>query len=190
MITASQRPTWASKLKTSTTELRQRIIVFIVGGATYSESRSCYEVSKKWNRDVILGSTELITPQLFISELARARESRQNLNLSMDQVRSVPPPVQPPQPQQGGLPSRPSPASPNIPPSMRPGQPQGTSPSRNGGMGGPRPIPGHTKSPPPHLAHTPGHGTPPPSSHHHKSTGSKDSKEEKKEKKKKKFGMF
>src|SRR5579859_2798681 len=175
------------------TEQRQRIIVFIVGGATYSESRSCYEISKKWNRDVILGSTELITPQSFISELARARESRQNLNLSMDKVRSVPPPVQPHQPQQGvGLPPRPSQASSNIPASMRPGgpsPPHGTSPSRNG-MGGPRPIPGHTKSPPPHLAHMPGHGTPSSSSHHHKSTGSKDSKEEKKKKKKKKFGMF
>jgi hypothetical protein len=79
---------------------------------------------------------------------------------------------------------------------MRPGGPTqshaGISPSRNGGVGGPRPIPGHkVSSPSPaHVAHTPGHGTP-PTSLHHKSSGSKDSKEEKKEKKKKKkFGMF
>ena len=163
--------------------------MFIVGGATYSESRSCYEISKKFNRDVILGSTELITPQSFISELARARDSRQNLNLTMDKVRSIPQ-AQPP-PQQTGLPSRPSQGSPNIPASMRPAgapQPQGTGPSRNGGVGGPRPIPGQ-KSAQPHMAHIPGHGPPPPTLHH-KSSASKDSKEEKKEKKKKKFGMF
>lgn len=51
-------------------EQKQRIIVFIAGGATYSESRSCYEVSKKWNRDVILGATDMITPAMFIRELS------------------------------------------------------------------------------------------------------------------------
>lgn len=174
--------------------------MFIVGGATYSEARSCYEVSKKWNRDVILGSTDMITPQSFISELARTREPRRNLNLSMDQVRSIPPPQPaPPQHQQGALPLHPSQGRvgppQNVPSSMRPGgqgQGHGTSPSRNGGVGGPRPMGGQMRSPQPHVAHTPGHGTPPPSVLH-KSSGSKDSaedKKDKKDKKKKKFGMF
>ena len=93
-----QRAGWATRGKSAVTEQRQRIIVFIAGGATYSESRSCYEASKKWNRDVILGTTDMITPAMFIRELSRTREPRQNLNLAMDKVRSVPQPQQQYQP--------------------------------------------------------------------------------------------
>jgi syntaxin-binding protein 1 len=186
------------------TEQRQRIIVFIAGGATYSESRSCYEISKKWNRDVILGSTEMLTPTSFISELARSRESRQNLNLAMDQTRAMPRhhsdhsqhqrPLQA-TPSQGSLPSRPSQGRmgppQNIPSAMRPGSGHGSQ-SRNGIVGGPRPIPGQPRSPPQHVAHGPGHATPPATlGPQHRQPASKDNKDgDKKEKKKKKFGMF
>jgi syntaxin-binding protein 1 len=203
----SQRPTWASRGAAKATEQRQRIIVFIAGGATYSESRSCYEVSKKWNRDVVLGSTDMITPSTFIRELSRTRESRQSLNLAMDKTRSIPQQQQPQQPYptqggvppgaQTGLPSRPSAGRmgppQGIPSQMRPGSGHG---SRNG-LGGPRPMGGGggPRSPPPHVAHGPGHAVTPVNSHgsYHRPTssgGTKDGEKKEKEKKKKKLGLF
>jgi syntaxin-binding protein 1 len=179
-----------------TNEQRQRIIVFIAGGATWSESRACYDVSKKWNRDVILGTTDMLTPISFLRELSRTREPRQKLNLAMDAVRTAPRQPDPvPQPRTSpgpaALPSHPNQGrvvSPTIPPSgLRPG-----SSSRNGVPGGPRPIPAQPRSPPAHIAHGPGHASTQPShsSSHRQSpsTASGEGKEEKK--KKKKFGMF
>ncbi|KHJ41974.1 Sec1 family protein [Trichuris suis] len=49
-----------------------RLIVFIVGGLTYSEMRCAYEVTrdkKAW--EVIIGSDQLITPQRFLENLAK-----------------------------------------------------------------------------------------------------------------------
>jgi hypothetical protein len=48
-----------------------RIIVFIVGGMTFSETRVVYEVSKAKNRDIIIGSTHFLTPHMFVNELKR-----------------------------------------------------------------------------------------------------------------------
>lgn len=43
-----------------------RIIVFVAGGVTYSELRSAYEISE---RDVVIGSTHIITPKQFVDDL-------------------------------------------------------------------------------------------------------------------------
>lgn len=185
------------------TEQRQRIIIFIAGGATYSESRSCYEVSKKLNRDIILGTTDMITPAMYIRELSRTREPRQNLNLSMDQVRSMPQPQQqyqppaqqstpPPREQQLGRMGPPQ----NLPASMRPGSGPGS--SRNGAAataapipsrpipGQPRPMPGQPRGNLAHVAHSPGYGT----TSQHPPTLSDGKDGDKKDKKKKKLGLF
>lgn len=140
----------------------------------------------------------MITPTMFIRELSRTREPRQNLNLSMDKLRS--PPQQPQQQlqqqqQQQGLPSRPAAqgrmgSSQSIPSSMTPGSGQG---SRNGAAapGGSRPVPGQPRPVPGQSRSTPGHGTVSPHESQHRQTSSKDSKDgDKKEKKKKKLGLF
>jgi hypothetical protein len=45
------------------------LIVFIVGGASYSESRSIYELQKEHQRPVFLVSTGMLNAQRFISQL-------------------------------------------------------------------------------------------------------------------------
>jgi syntaxin-binding protein 1 len=168
--------------------------VFIAGGATYAESRACYEVSKQWNRDVILGATDMITPSSFVRDLSKSRDSRQDLKLAMDQVRSMPSPQQRMDPPQAPRPS----AAGRMPSSQAAPSAMSSSGGRNGagGVGGPRPAPisrGYSSGPasPTHIAHGPGHGAYPPSGSGHHKSSSKDSKEgDKKDKKKKKLGIF
>ncbi|KAJ1447668.1 Sec1-like protein [Pelagophyceae sp. CCMP2097] len=48
-----------------------RVIVLFLGGVTYSEVRSAYEVSAATGREVVIGGTSLLTPQLFLDSLAQ-----------------------------------------------------------------------------------------------------------------------
>lgn len=87
----SSRPQWAERAKTRTVkEPRQRMIVFQLGGMTYSEIRSAYQVSAASNRDIFIGeaspalcnvamdtkelfhagSSHILTPKDFLQELA------------------------------------------------------------------------------------------------------------------------
>jgi len=55
------------KTQTETTRSLPRLIVFVVGGASYSETRSAYEVTEAYKQwEVILGGSELLTPDGFL----------------------------------------------------------------------------------------------------------------------------
>ncbi|CAO1618751.1 unnamed protein product [Sympodiomycopsis kandeliae] len=50
-------------------ETRQRVLVFVAGGMTYSEIRSVYQISSKYNKDGYIGSSDVLTPEGFINTL-------------------------------------------------------------------------------------------------------------------------
>ncbi|KAG5518740.1 hypothetical protein PMAC_002709 [Pneumocystis sp. 'macacae'] len=78
------KPAWAKK-NTSISETAQRIFLFIVGGATYSESRVCYELSKTHGRDVILITTNMLTTKKWLQNLSMLKLPRELLGLPIDQ---------------------------------------------------------------------------------------------------------
>jgi syntaxin-binding protein 1 len=79
----SAKPTWA-KGKLSSIEPRQRIIVFVAGGATYSEARACYDVAEHTSRDVMLVTSHMLTPRLFLQQVGDLSIDRQRLALPAD----------------------------------------------------------------------------------------------------------
>ncbi|KAL8669411.1 MAG: hypothetical protein Q9168_005999 [Polycauliona sp. 1 TL-2023] len=79
----SAKPTWA-RTRPSTTEPRQRIIFFMAGGATYSESRACYEVSQSLNKDVYLATSHMLTPSLYLRQVGDLSVDRRRLDLPAD----------------------------------------------------------------------------------------------------------
>ncbi|KAF2747749.1 Sec1-like protein [Sporormia fimetaria CBS 119925] len=102
----SAKPTWA-KSRLSSVEPRQRVIVFVAGGATYSEARECYETSQKTSRDVFLVTSHMTTPGLYLRQLGDLSVSRRNLRLPAD----APPPKAP-----AHLFEKPEPPRPTPPP--------------------------------------------------------------------------
>lgn len=82
----SAKPTWA-RTRPSASEPRQRIIVFMAGGATYSESRACYEVSQGFNKDVYLAASHMLTPSLFLRQVGDLSVDKRRLNLPAEQPR-------------------------------------------------------------------------------------------------------
>lgn len=78
-----QRANWA--LTSSTTQsARQRIFVFVAGGITASETRSCYELSKTHTREIIVGSNDFTTPRKFLKSLLNLSKPRHELHLQED----------------------------------------------------------------------------------------------------------
>ena len=80
----SAKPTWA-RTRPSALEPRQRIIVFMAGGATYSESRACYEISETFNKDVFLASSHMLTPSLFLRQVGDLSVDKRRLHLPAEQ---------------------------------------------------------------------------------------------------------
>lgn len=80
----SAKPTWA-RTRSSATEQKQRIIVYVAGGATYSESRVCYEASESCSKDVFLVTSHMLTPSLYLRQLGDLSVDKRRLNLPVDQ---------------------------------------------------------------------------------------------------------
>ena len=79
-LRSTAKPTWA-RTRPSAMEPRQRIIVFMAGGATYSESRACYEISQAFNKDVFLATSHMLTPSLFLRQVGDLSVDRRRLGL-------------------------------------------------------------------------------------------------------------
>lgn len=68
----SAKPTWhqkgrgGSNVGVERLENRQRVLVFIAGGMTYSEMRSAYQLSQRLGKDVYIGSSHTFTPESFV----------------------------------------------------------------------------------------------------------------------------
>ncbi|KAJ5653801.1 hypothetical protein N7490_000804 [Penicillium lividum] len=85
----SAKPTWARTR--SVDQPRQRIIVFMAGGATYSESRACYEISQAHNRDVFLATTHMLTPGLFMRQVGDLSMDRRRLDIPAERPKPTAP---------------------------------------------------------------------------------------------------
>ncbi|KAH8551198.1 Sec1-like protein [Umbelopsis sp. PMI_123] len=72
------KPTWSKKTNsmggTPRNPTGAKLIIFVAGGMTYSEMRSAYEMADIHNRDVIIGSSHIITPAGYIQDLSKLRK--------------------------------------------------------------------------------------------------------------------
>lgn len=82
----SAKPTWA-RTRPSALEPRQRIIVFMAGGATYSESRACYEMSQLFNKDIFLATSHMLTPSLYLRQVGDLSVDKRRLDLPAERPR-------------------------------------------------------------------------------------------------------
>lgn len=67
-MTTATRNT-SSALQEMSNPSAQRMLVFMVGGITYSEMRTAYEVGKRNNTEVYLGSSHVFTPTSYMEAL-------------------------------------------------------------------------------------------------------------------------
>ncbi|EXJ78628.1 hypothetical protein A1O1_09029 [Capronia coronata CBS 617.96] len=79
------KPTWA-QTRSQSNKPRQRIIVFVAGGATYAEARACYDVSKTAGKEIFLATTHMITPKNFLRQLSLLSAGRKQLDLPIDRA--------------------------------------------------------------------------------------------------------
>lgn len=58
----SQKPAWHRAPKAATqAENRQRLLLFVAGGATYSELREVYQLSDSLHKDIYIGQLILLS---------------------------------------------------------------------------------------------------------------------------------
>ena len=86
----SAKPTWA-RTRPSAMEPRQRIIVFMAGGATYSESRVCYDLSQTLSKDIYLTTSHMLNPNLFLRQVRDLSVDKRQLDLPIDRPKPKPP---------------------------------------------------------------------------------------------------
>lgn len=67
----SARPNWHKAARTGAPaeQQRQRLLVFVAGGMTYSEMRAAYSLTEQLGRDVYIGATHTWYPEWFLDDL-------------------------------------------------------------------------------------------------------------------------
>lgn len=134
-LRSGAKPTWARTRTTNLNEPRQRVIVFMAGGATYSEARACYETTKELNKDVYLLTSHMLTPGLFLRQVGDLSMDKRKLGIPAEQPKPqapahlfepepvVAPPQQPvAQPQPTQQPQSSAPAQPRSHQQSQPAQ--------------------------------------------------------------------
>ncbi|KAN0067471.1 Sec1-like protein [Elaphomyces granulatus] len=86
----SAKPTWA-RTRSSADQPRQRIIVFMAGGATYAESRACYEVAQASSKDVFLATSHMLTPGLFLRQVGDLSADKRRLDIPAERPKPTAP---------------------------------------------------------------------------------------------------
>ena len=79
------KPTWARARTAVSTENRQRVIVFMAGGATYSEARACYDAGRATSREIFLVTSHMLTPSLFIRQVGDLSVDKRRLGIPAEQ---------------------------------------------------------------------------------------------------------
>ncbi|KAF9913556.1 vacuolar sorting protein VPS33/slp1 [Lobosporangium transversale] len=124
-----------------------RLLVFVAGGVTYSEIRAMYELCQSMGRDIIIGSTHIITPRQFIYNLRYLARGPPKPTLP------IIPPYKAPAPPASALAHGHSPQRPGPGPSSQPPRSGPTPPNSAPGRPGPGPPPSSS----PHRPITPDH---------------------------------
>lgn len=163
----SAKPTWARTR--SVDQPRQRMIVFMAGGATYGESRSCYEISQTYGRDVFLATTHMLTPGLFMRQVGDLSIDKRRLDLPAERPKPTAP---------AHLFEREAPPAPKPPPQKKTVSTSHLNP----------PAPPEALMSNMSLGSNGSAGTPPPGGKLHKKD--KEKKEKKDDKEKKKYRFF
>ncbi|THC97151.1 hypothetical protein EYZ11_003366 [Aspergillus tanneri] len=86
----SAKPTWA-RTRSATEQPKQRIIVFMAGGATYGESRACYEISQAFNKDTFLATSHMLSPSLFLRQVGDLSADRRRLDIPAERPKPTAP---------------------------------------------------------------------------------------------------
>lgn len=148
----SAKPTWA-RTRSAADQPRQRIIVFMAGGATHGEARSCYEASQTFGKDVFLATSHMLSPGMYMRQLGDLSVDKRRLDIPAERPKPTapahlferePPPTPQPVPKKVPVPT--SHLNPPAPPSALMGQmslgpdqkapngsPSGTPPAAPGG---------------------------------------------------------
>ncbi len=89
-LRTANKPTWA-RTRPVANDQRQRILVFVAGGATYAEARACYQISTNASKEVFLITSHMQTPKLFLSQLRGLNIDKRRLDIAAER----PPPKAP-----------------------------------------------------------------------------------------------
>ncbi|CAA21822.1 SNARE binding protein Sec1 [Schizosaccharomyces pombe] len=86
----SSRPSWTRSRSMASKLPREKMLVFVAGGTTFSELRTCYELSDKYNKDIYIGSTVCYSPNEWLDFFSKFQQPREALKFPEDKPRHIP----------------------------------------------------------------------------------------------------